>query len=1127
MPVSIRCRSCGANLQVKESFIGRRINCRDCGAPIDVTRGGGGGSAGGRRPAKRSSSGKGLLIGGLIGGGVLLLAGIGVGAVMIVNRLAGGPRPGPADGAFDQASNVISGSPLDSGSDGSATSRFDLPAQPAAGNSPLGAPASSGPANPRAGVGFGDVIGVLKQWRSARPDFGPEAEFEVLSQEPDSVRPQLWNVDVDAPAEPLVYAPERPNVRVQVPEGSNRATREDIVFPVVPSRFVAVGQNANKEDKREVWDITRPAKVGTITDLGVTTELNALSPDGKYFAGKTGFGTSVIGVWDVEARKPLVDIPLDELGPLNVVAMPRGDTLVVGSGFGDVNVAIYDLPSGQPRHQISTGWSQWDGHQLAWSPGGRYLALPYKGEDDWDATIGVIDLDNGEVAGQIRLPVYATWTAIGLNIEGLAFSYDGSELAAVLNSTHASKVVIWSVATGEITDHMTFPKQLKEIALGDRAFAQTATPLVWFPGGKRLLAFETLLLDRELATNVFELPGGELRENFPGLRRPLDDRTVTVLNVDGRDGYVVAYEIPEDELRQAVARVAETARQEPEVPVAFIEQAGWSNTSLAGVTWVMRQDAGWNVQPDPLSVGSDETRSVELAMTKGTIRQAGVSRTGSPQAVVLRSAGHDPFGRIPDGNVDPGQLRQFRWHSRPTDPAGRELASAGGNAEAIWLDVYDLAAGKRVREYRLGYDGDLVAVSPSAARCVILQNETANRVDVCDLVNGTNLAGWVPYHSEVDEQAQMVVSAAMPTENTVVTLSGVGKLVAWQLPDAAGGAVQALCAADNVSQPAYSPGGRYLSYSDGQAYYFVEIASGATAGRIPDVGEVQAAAFHPDGTRLALLSSHNAGYYLFTVDLTTGTVAAPFPVPLISAHMRWHGDRYLLLDHQKLVDVDQKCVAWTYALGGGDHLPMGYGDRHWYVGTVNDKPVLASAEVPDRNAATTLAGTTLAPEFVLQPGESCSVTYSLNHPALDGATRQRIETEIQGKLAANKITVAAGRPVTLQVTATETAGESVTREFDSIGVGGSETVTFTLKTATFRVAFVSGGQTVWEWSTSLSNDGWFVSHSENESIATALERDYQNGVKGGFSGVQLPPYVFAPKSANGLGTSQFTTALPR
>ena len=245
--------------------------------------------------------------------------------------------------------------------------------------------------------------------------------------------------------------------------------------------------------------------------------------------------------------------------------------------------------------------------------------------------------------------------------------------------------------------------------------------------------------------------------------------------------------------------------------------------------------------------------------------------------------------------------------------------------------------------------------------------------------------------------------------------------------------------------------------------------------------------------------------------------------------MTWHGDRYLLLGKQKLVDVEQKSVAWTYALAAGDHLPMSPDNRHWYVADVNDKPVLAASDVPDRSASTRLADAALAPKFVLQPAQACSLSLQLNHPAIDGSTRQQIESQLRGKLTANKITISEGQPVTLQVTASEAHGESITREYNSIGFGGggSESVTITLKTATFRVAFVTGGQTVWEWSSSTSNDSWFVSHKEGESIAQALEKSYQDSVKSGFSGVQLPPYVFAPESANGLGTTQLTAVAPR
>ena len=334
MPVSVRCRSCGTSLTVKDSFIGKRINCRDCGAPIDVTRG----SAASSRPRSSKSKstsggGNGLLIGGIVGGVVFLVTAIGVG-VVVANRLSGARQP-DANGAFapnGQAVNVTGNDPAVAAT----PSRFDLPAQGGAGGAPLSPPAQSGPVNPHAGVGLGNVIGVTNYWKDRRGggDSGPEEEFVLFSQEPDSISPELWDVKVDPPETPIVFAPERPNVRVKVPEGSVRATPQDILFPVVASPFVAVGQNGHKDDKREIWDLTKPEKVGTITNFGVETKLIALSPDGKYFAGQTGLTTQYIGVWDVAAKQPLVEIEVQDLGRVAVLAMPRSDMVIAGARFG-------------------------------------------------------------------------------------------------------------------------------------------------------------------------------------------------------------------------------------------------------------------------------------------------------------------------------------------------------------------------------------------------------------------------------------------------------------------------------------------------------------------------------------------------------------------------------------------------------------------------------------------------------------------------------------------------------------------------------------------------------------------------------------------------------------------------
>jgi hypothetical protein len=81
-------------------------------------------------------------------------------------------------------------------------------------------------------------------------------------------------------------------------------------------------------------------------------------------------------------------------------------------------------------------------------------------------------------------------------------------------------------------------------------------------------------------------------------------------------------------------------------------------------------------------------------------------------------------------------------------------------------------------------------------------------------------------------------------------------------------------------------------------------------------------------------------------------------------------------------------------------------------------------------------------------------------------------------------------------------------------------VQFTPKSCECSVAFVSGGEIAWEHKGHVSNSAFFVTTSGQESIEQAIERDYQARLRGFFDSVQLPPFVFTPKSANGIGTTK-------
>lgn len=68
------------------------------------------------------------------------------------------------------------------------------------------------------------------------------------------------------------------------------------------------------------------------------------------------------------------------------------------------------------------------------------------------------------------------------------------------------------------------------------------------------------------------------------------------------------------------------------------------------------------------------------------------------------------------------------------------------------------------------------------------------------------------------------------------------------------------------------------------------------------------------------------------------------------------------------------------------------------------------------------------------------------------------------------------------------------------------------------------GQTAWEWESKRSNDIWSFSQKKGESTQQALGRVYQSSLQIGFNGLVLPPYVFTPLAANGLGTTQLSSA---
>ena len=601
--------------------------------------------------------------------------------------------------------------------------------------------------------------------------------------------------------------------------------------------------------------------------------------------------------------------------------MPRDDLIVAGFSNGDKLLQAWTLPDCVPAFEVTVATSR-KGGLPAFSPGGNYIAVARLSDDVWNRNqmITIYSLETGLPEGELELPDYDIGWYLG--IQGMAFSPDGKEFAALINGWYCSKILIWSIEDGTIVDHMTFKKKLGKNYWGRLRSRRTMFRCRSFPAIAGCWLTSWGLLTGKSGRGSGNCPKMRSWKTIPGR----GGRWMIARDcVDGiRTGRVRAG------LRASRGEYCEeqgTGGEDCFAAAARSKSPGTAGGGAAldksGARKIAAAKVPWGVHPNLVAASAARGGSVKLAVSRGTLRQVMMSRSGAPQAFALRSTGWKHSSRLPLGNVAPQRLVQARQMSKPDDEATLQSA-VGASKSRSWVDVYDLASGSRVRELRLTYEGDMVSVSPNGKAVLVLAAGSSGRLDLYSTENGEHLGGWEPFGSSMGKNGQVLVSATMPNDTQVVAFSAAGELTAWDTTTG-----KASFVAYNASQPTCSPDGQYVGYSDGDSFYLVSLATGDLKGVIPDTGDVRAAAFHPSLPKIALLSRHKGGYYLFTTNLETGQVDAPFPVPVISAFLRWFGDKFVLLGSEKLVDTERRVVAWSYKLPAGIifrwHLMAGIG----------------------------------------------------------------------------------------------------------------------------------------------------------------------------------------------------------
>jgi hypothetical protein len=534
MAITVRCSSCRQKFQVRDGLAGKAIVCRECGAefqarpasaqdqPGDVSSDDGDGMVPVARTARKartrpaepvlsrrssesiasnssrrgSSGGPPALWIYLGAGGFLLLV-----VVLVINSVGSSPSP-----AVD--ATTIS--------------------QPESSSTPP-------PVARRASEQAGETASSRKTPREKQSETEAKAASEKKAAAPTVAEDReiavrygnfAWQVVVDRPAVPFEFDPKK-KIAATMPKNSSGG----VVFPDCPSPFVALGSNNTPREIREIRDLQGNRRIGAVKNATIHNAWVALSPDGQYFAAWPA-GQNQIGVWMVKPEKPRGSIRVAG------VAVPRlltfaGNNRLVAIGGGD-DLFTYSMPAG--TYERSLVIPKINGGIVAGlSPGGRYLAIAVP--DAKKPFLRVIDLAGGIAAGELILTGFA---GTAPTCHALAFSPDGTELAALYETPNESNVLVFGASSGTLALHVRIEGCLRtKLRAADW---QGGHGLEWFPNKSSWLVYGQGVIDRESGELAWTLPGNA----SGGIRvgHVIDDGRLLLLGTDKQDMALPVLEIP-------------------------------------------------------------------------------------------------------------------------------------------------------------------------------------------------------------------------------------------------------------------------------------------------------------------------------------------------------------------------------------------------------------------------------------------------------------------------------------------------------------------------------------------------------------------------------------------------------
>jgi|GEM_PF-3323526 len=877
------------------------------------------------------------------------------------------------------------------------------------------------------------------------------------------------------------------------------------VIPETASPFVGVFQQASPATLF-CYDIRSGRRTGQIEVADGYVQRLCLSPDGRWVAWFKP-GQKAVQVAATAGAKSVTEIELStQFANINYLAFAAPSRLLIGES-NEHRMSVWDTKKLKKLCEFALPAGA-DGSTIALSHGGNYVAVAARG----GSSIQIHDVRNGALAGTLAMPTSDAAPGMRASPSAVAFSLDGTEIAALFSEGSTSGLALWSIADGSLINSHRFSKTLNLIAGG---VGYEGPSLQFLPDEKGWLLFGRMAVDRQLGEVVWVEPTEIGSPTSRTRRRVLVDGKVLALRGPQTATALTAEELPWNAIEQGIQVVArggtsEDAKLHPMTqaqddgaePVVFAERSQWTAVEPPAEPLKLR------AQPIPL-----DTAPLLLQQ----LRFAG---SASSPVALLVAPSKTKATRLEDGFL------------------------------ATELHRFDLERGRSLGTLETGQPGEFIDFTASGKWALTRTGNQRDRLDLYEIDSGKHVGGFRPNASQ--KQPHMVSWTGFADDYSLVTLSATGRMVSWQLPELR---AQKVIQLDIIRRETFvpvtcwiSPSRTNLIVAAAGKLHVIDSKSLKVLGTLQPTAtmrgpwQVLALAFDPSGKRLAAEIKTGDDATLAIWDFQNGQLVQELELEQPAFGLSWVDNRFLILHGIRvpklglsppvsmaelsvldLIDTHRGGTVWRYLVPFGNLITRGPDQRIWYASSTSMISPATLMNVALPTAAATAAVQKLPPRVpILARGSELTLDVkfaALGSPAGMDLITDSIQADLSRQLEARGVKVKPRTGLVLEVSIREQATDNLLR-FVVLATGQETSIRETSVECALTLKDITG-QVLWQRSQPFYTEPQRLVATVPVGMTAAdhFRRLQWQEVLQWFNDGGLPETIYEPLPASGLGES--------